>query len=222
MPRNSAPNSAPIAVPSPPASSVPPMTAADTARNIVSAAPAVSGVTEVERIASSTPTNPARVLQRMKLRMTTKRTLMPASAAPCLLPPTETVYMPQRVSESSTCTAATMISAQISSEYLPAPKMLANVPTELTCSCNVIFCPLTTCVTFTVWDVTSAPGMATGWACEMISVKPPTASSMPSVVMNDDTPRYSVKKPLMTPTTAEHTRHRIRHRVSPIPHWLNS
>ena len=39
MPRNSAPISAPNAVPSPPASSVPPITAAETARNIVSAAP---------------------------------------------------------------------------------------------------------------------------------------------------------------------------------------
>ena len=116
MPRNSAPNSAPIAVPSPPASSVPPITAADTARNIVSDAPAVSGVTEPARVASRMPTKPAKTLQRMKLRMTTMRTLMPASRAPCLLPPTAIVYMPQRVSVSSTCTPTMITSAQISSE----------------------------------------------------------------------------------------------------------
>ena len=147
MPRNSAPNSAPIAVPSPPASSVPPITAADTARNIVSDAPAVSGVTELERIASRMPTKPAKKLQSTKLRITTMRTFTPASAAPCLLPPIAIVYMPQRVRVSSTCTNATNSSAQISSEYVPAPKIRAKVPTWLTCSCSVIVCPLTTWVT---------------------------------------------------------------------------
>ena len=117
-------------MPSPPASSVPPITAADTARNIVSDAPAVSGVTELERIASRTPTKPAKKLQSTKLRITTMRTFTPASAAPCLLPPTAIVYMPQRVRVSSTCTNATNSSAQISSEYCPGaedPRERADV-----------------------------------------------------------------------------------------------
>ena len=92
------------------------MTAADTARNMVSDAPAVSGVTDVARVASMIPTKPAKTLHMMKLRMTVTRTLMPASAAPCLLPPTAIVYMPQRVSLSPICTAITMMSAQTSSE----------------------------------------------------------------------------------------------------------
>src|SRR3954468_657982 len=222
MPRNSAPNSAPIAVPSPPASSVPPITAADTARNIVSEAPAVSGVTELERIASRTPTKPAKKLHTTKLRITTARTFTPASAAPCLLPPTATVYMPQRVSESSTCTAPTAINAQISSEYWPTPKILANVPTSLTCSGSVIFWPLTTCVTLTVCEVTSAPGIATGAAWEMISVRPPRPSSMPSVVMNDETPNTSVITPLINPTMQLTISAQIRQPTRPMPAWLNS
>ena len=60
-------------------------------------------------------------------------------------------------------------------------------------------------MTLTVFDVTSAPGIATGWAWEMISVRPPSPSSMPSVVMNDETPMISVKTPLMIPTTAQHS-----------------
>src|SRR3954470_17611447 len=222
MPRNSAPNSAPIAVPSPPASSVPPMTAADTARNIVSDAPAVSGWTELARLASRIPTKPARKLHTTKLRITTTRTFTPASAAPCLLPPTATVYMPQRVSESSTWIAPTASSAQMNSEYWPAPKILANVPTSLTCSGSVIFWPLTTWVTLTVCDVTSAPGIATGAAWEMISVRPPRPSSMPSVVMNDETPNTSVITPLTTPTTQQHTSDRIRQGTSPMCSPSNS
>src|SRR4051794_38946984 len=85
----------------------------------------------------------------------------------------------------------------------PAPKIFANVPISLTFSGSVTVWPLMTCVTFTVFDVTSAPGIATGWAWEMMSVRPPSPSSMPSVVMNDDTPMISVKTPLMVPMTAQ-------------------
>src|SRR3954470_7500542 len=222
MPRKSAPNSAPIAVPSPPASSVPPITAADTARNIVSDAPAVSGVTDPARLASRMPTNPASRLHSTKLRITPERTFTPASAAPCLLPPTAIVYMPQRVSTSTTWITPTAISAQMNSEYWPAPKMLANVPTWLTCSSSTIFWPLTTCVTFSTLEVTSAPGMATGAAWEMISVRPPRPSSMPSVVMNDDTPNTSVITPLINPTTQQHTSDRIRQGTSPMCSPSNS
>ena len=42
--------------------------------------------------------------------------------------------------------------------------------------------------------------MATGWASEMISVKPSSASSMPSVVTNELMPTTAVKTPLMAPT----------------------
>jgi hypothetical protein len=56
------------------------------------------------------------VLQRMKLRMMTSRTFTPASAAPSRLPPTATVYRPQRVSVSTICSTMMIASAQISSE----------------------------------------------------------------------------------------------------------
>ena len=85
-----------------------------------------------------------------------------------------------------------------------------------------LFCPLTTCVTLTVVDVTSAPGIATGAAWEMISVRPPRPSSMPRVVMNDETPKTSVTTPLTIPTSAQHTSAKIRHSTSPSPAWLNS
>jgi hypothetical protein len=76
-------------------------------------------------------------------------------------------------------------------------------------------------VTFSVCVVTSAPGIATGWASEMISVRPPSPSSIPSVVMNDDTPMISTKTPLMTPTTAAHSSDRIRQGTSDSPASLN-
>ena len=79
-------------------------------------APAGSGWTELVRTASSTPTSAAHVLQRMKLRMMTSRTFTPASAAPSRLPPTATVYRPQRVSVSRICSTMMIASAQISSE----------------------------------------------------------------------------------------------------------
>ena len=76
-------------------------------------------------------------------------------------------------------------------------------------------------VTSTVRVVTSAPGIATGWASEMISVRPPSPSSIPSVVMNDDTPMISTKTPLITPTTAAHRSARIRQGTSDSPASLN-
>src|SRR5690349_22326049 len=150
------------------------------------------------------PTKPAKTLHSTKLRITIAFTRTPASAAPCLLPPTATEYMPQRVATRMTCTNATASSAQMNSEYVPWPKMLANVPVWLTCSSSVTFCPLMTCVTFSTVEVTSAPGICTGAAWEMISVSPPSPSSMPSVVMNDEPPKTSVMTPLMIPTN-EHT-----------------
>ena len=78
-------------MPEPPASSVPPITAAAMPSNSTEFAPDGSGCTDVVRTASSTPTMPAHALHMMKLRMMTRRTLMPASAAPWRLPPTATV-----------------------------------------------------------------------------------------------------------------------------------
>ena len=48
---------------------------------------------------------------------------MPASAAPSRLPPTATVYSPQRVNDSTTWRTITIPTAQISSEYVPPPKI---------------------------------------------------------------------------------------------------
>src|SRR4051812_35425653 len=76
--RNGAPTGAPTPGPPPRARGAPPTPAADPARNIVPDAPAVSGVTELDRLASSTPTKPAKTLHMMKLRMTIARTLTPA------------------------------------------------------------------------------------------------------------------------------------------------
>ena len=67
------------------------MTAAEMPSNSTALAPDGSGCTDVVRTASSTPTKPAQTLHRTKLRMMTRRTLMPASAAPWRLPPTATV-----------------------------------------------------------------------------------------------------------------------------------
>jgi hypothetical protein len=88
MPRNSAPINAPTTVPEPPASRVPPITAAEIPSKRTELAPAGSGWTDVVRTASITPTSPAQRLQMMKLRMITQRTLIPASAAPIRLLPT--------------------------------------------------------------------------------------------------------------------------------------
>ena len=52
----------------------------------------------------------------MKLRIITRFTRTPASAAPSLLEPTATVYRPQRVNVSTTCSITTIAIAQISSE----------------------------------------------------------------------------------------------------------
>jgi hypothetical protein len=73
----------------------------------------------------------------------------------------------------------------------------------------------------TVFEVTSAPGMLTGWASEMIRTSPPSPSSIPSVVMNDETPITSQKKPLMSPITAQQARARIRLTTSGRPSSLN-
>ena len=60
--------------------------------------------------------SPPAVAQRMKLRIITRRTFTPASAAPSLFEPTATVYRPQRVNVSTICSTTTITSAQISSE----------------------------------------------------------------------------------------------------------
>ena len=90
-PRNSAPISAPTTVPEPPRSSVPPITAAAIAWKRISFEPDGSGVAVTVRTASRIPTSPASVAHRMKLRISTSRTRIPASAAPRRLPPTATV-----------------------------------------------------------------------------------------------------------------------------------
>ncbi len=60
--------------------------------------------------------------------------------------------------------------------------------------------PLTTCVTLCVVACTCAPGVATGWPWEMISVSPSSANSMPSVVTNELMPTTATKNPLISPT----------------------
>ena len=83
-------------------------------------------------------------------------------------------------------------------------------------------CPLTTWVTWTVFDVTSAPGMSTGAALEMIRVSPPTPSNVPRVTMNDEMPTTAVRKPLSRPTTPAQTRDATRQTTSDIPSSWNS
>jgi hypothetical protein len=63
--------------------------------------------------------------------------------------------------------------------------------------------------------------MATGWASEMISTSPPSPSSIPSVVMNDETPITSTKKPLINPTSAQHASASTRLTISGRPASLN-
>ena len=83
---------------------------------------------------------------------------------------------------------------------MPAPKILAKV---VTCA-------------------TSVPGVSTGWACEMINVKPETVNSMPSVVMNELMPTTAVKSPLMSPMTMHARMARMSEAISGMPPLLNS
>ena len=78
--------------PTPPASSVPPITAAEIAVEQDGVRARGSGWTDVvrDRLEHADEAGAA-WLHRMKLRMMTRRTLMPASAAPRRLPPTATV-----------------------------------------------------------------------------------------------------------------------------------
>ncbi len=78
MPRTRAPRKAPITVPEPPASAVPPMTAAATPRNIRSEPPA-SGSIESTRIASLMPAKPAKTAASMKLPTLIRLVCTPAS-----------------------------------------------------------------------------------------------------------------------------------------------
>ena len=73
--------------PLPPNRLVPPMTAAPTAYSRVSPPP-VLGVTELTRLASSTPAIAAIVEQRTKQSSRMRATLMPARRAASALPPT--------------------------------------------------------------------------------------------------------------------------------------
>ena len=50
---------------------------------------------------------------------------------------------------------------------------------------------------------TCAPGVATGWPWEMISVSPSSANSMPSVVTNELMPTTATKNPLTIPTAMQ-------------------
>ena len=62
------------------------------------------------------PTRPAVSAHSMKLRIITRLTRTPASAAPSLFEPIATVYSPQRVNVRTTCSITTIAIAQISSE----------------------------------------------------------------------------------------------------------
>jgi hypothetical protein len=81
---------------------------------------------------------------------------------------------------STSWSATTIPSAHSSSEYVPAPNTLANVLGS---------------------PSTLVPGVGTGCASEMISVKPWSASSIPSVVTNEAIPMTAVKKPFTSPTS---------------------
>ena len=107
MPSTHAPMNAPITVPLPPASSVPPMTAAEIAWNMIPAPPA-SGSVVVIRTASMIPAKPASVLASMKLRTFVQRTRMPASREPRRFPPTANVCSPQRVRISTSWSTSAM------------------------------------------------------------------------------------------------------------------
>ena len=82
---------APITVPDPPCSSVPPITAAEIAWNRITLAPDGSGVVVAARTASRIPTNPASAAHSTKLRVSTTLVRTPASDAPSRFPPTATV-----------------------------------------------------------------------------------------------------------------------------------
>ena len=77
-------------VPDPPISDVPPMTAAATARNMMSVPPC-SGRIDVMRVESRIPAKPPSTLQSTKLPILIQRTLTPLSLAPIGLPPVATV-----------------------------------------------------------------------------------------------------------------------------------
>src|SRR5919197_4232628 len=109
--------------------------------------------------------------------------------------------MPQRVNVSTTWSTTTITSAQISSEYVPPPNTRANVDSP------------------SMFDV---PGVATGWALEMISVKPSNASSMPNVATNELMPTTAVKMPLISPTTMQASRAITRLGTSGSPQLLTS
>ena len=94
---------------------------------------------------------------------------------------------------------------------------MANVETWLTVSVSTMCAPLITWVTLWVLLVTSAPGIVTGSAWEMIRVSPSRVNSMPSVVTNELMPTIAVKKPLMKPTTMHPTSARITHGTWGIP-----
>ena len=158
------------------------------------------------------PTKPAKTLHTMKLRMTVIAHVDAGLGGAVLVAADgDRVHAPAREGEQHLDGDHDDRAPRSARSTCPPPKIFANVPISLTFSGSVTVWPLTTWVTFTVFDVTSAPGIATGWAWEMISVRPPSPSSMPSVVMNDDTPMISVKTPLMIPTTAQHSSARIRH-----------
>ena len=91
---------------------------------------------------------------------------MPASAAPSRFPPAATVYTPERLNDSTTCKIITIAIAQMSSEYVPAPK---------------------TCAKF-VTSTTDVPGVVISCEWEMISVSPSRKNNIASVTTNEAMP----------------------------------
>ena len=98
-------------------------------------------------------------------------------------------------------------SAQISSEYVPAPKILRE-RRSVTVSRRTVPCR--------AWSTGCGVGDDQRQAAE-------TENSMPSVVMNDEMPTTAVMTPLMSPTTQHASmRQDQRTAISGMPAWLNS
>ncbi len=173
MPRTIAPNSAPMTVPSPPVSSVPPITAEAMAENMISVPPE-SGSIEPMRKASRMPAKPPSTLQSTKLPVLIIRTLMPTSAAPTGLPPVAMVWRPQRVFLSTNCSRRASKTAQPISAMALAPKTAVKPAPA--------------------WGWTGKPP-------EIVNVKPLMRKSMPSVVTKEGRRKSVVIAPLTSPTT---------------------
>src|SRR5918994_356327 len=129
--RTRAPRKAPMTVPDPPAREVPPITAAETAVNMIPKPPPRLGSMVLMRKASRIPANPPRVATIMKLPILMRPARMPASVAPSGLPPTAMVCRPQRVRVSSRWKPATISRHQVMWAQSEAPNQLRIVFTRL-------------------------------------------------------------------------------------------